>query len=385
MSPRILLLALSLLANAALLGAYLMSPAEPTPARTTADSTAAAASQPPSRTPATATAASSAAAKAATTTLSKAGFSWSAIETEDLDELVRRLKAAGFTPREIRIVMRDVINRRWNPSIAGQAGNPPPYWRATRSVPLDAKSREEQRKRDVEYARLSRKYTMGPDTLADDPESLDFARRRWGDLPFEKLHALATIEDDYDELQTQFADHSIRPGEESNGMAVALMMEKERMAEIAMVLTPEELTAFELRSSMTARMLRSRLEGFNATEAEYKAIYALSQPYTERLFDPRLGADGHKALQAEISAKVQELLGAERALDYDAVMNHNAQDQTGVLVARLGLPARVAVEVRQTQQDFTRRGKDIRANASLSPPDEPYPDDYPNRPRDGAP
>jgi len=365
MSARAFLLALSLVANAALLGAYFMTPAAslsgPAPAR----ANAAPVSRPA---PGPSTSMTDAAGKAVAATAAQAGFSWSAIETDDLDELVRRLKAAGFTFREIRTILGDMISRRGLPPGADEAMNATPYWRYPWAAPADAKAREEQRKRNLENGGLWRQYVMGPDSLADEGDSLDYARRRWGNLPLAKLQALAIIDADYEEVRMkQFADQRVRPGEESNALAMYRMTEKERMADIAKVLTPEEFAAFELRSSPTANLLRFRLDGFNATEEEYKTIYAINQAYTERLYFPGLSTDATKALQAEINAKVRDALGADRALDYDAVMNHNARDQTGVLVERLGLPARVAVEVRTTAQYFTQQGKDIRANGNLSP------------------
>lgn len=165
----------------------------------------------------------------------------------------------------------------------------------------------------------------------------------------------------------QYAEQRIRPGEETNAMDAHRLMQQEQRADIEKVLTPEEFAAYELRASSTAYSLRYQLETFNANEEEYKALFAITRTYEARLGDRQLSPEARKALADEINAKVKDTLGPERALDYDAAVNQNSRDQTAGLVSRLGLPARVASEVRQVQQDFTQRAKEIRTNTQLAP------------------
>lgn len=363
MNLRLPLLAVSLLANAALLVAYVAAPTgSRRPAASRLDT-------PASIAPSSSIVkdgASIVAGKPAPSDAASAGFSWATIETDDLDELMHRLKAAGFTPAEIRAILGHQINRMAQPTTPG-ATQSTPYWRTGRTDPADAKAHEEQRKRIAETMRLQRKYLLGPDSFVDNPERLEAARRRWGPLPLEKLQALEAIDADYQDLQMkQYAERSLRPGEESGTAEASRLMQKERLADMEKVLTPEEYAVFELRASDPANALRYRLQGFQPTEQEYKTLFAIQKAYENRLYDPNLGLDARRALLDEMSAQVKDALGADRALDYEAVTKHNNQDQTAVLVSRLGLPARVAVEVRQTQQDFTQRAKDLRSDTSLS-------------------
>jgi hypothetical protein len=355
-----IILCLSLLGNAVLAGAYLMRAGAP-------------AVSPTEIAPATAETpmgqeASSAPVAETQDPAAKADLSWAVIETDDLDELARRLAAAGFTTREIRVVLAQRISRMALTQ-AATAKEPVPYWRSGRTDYSDPKTVEEFHKRMVEQARLYRKYLMSPDAIADDPDRLEIARRQWGDLPVEKLQAIAAIDADYQEMNMQqYAERRARPGETVSRDASQLM-EQERMADIAKILTPEEFAEFELRSSPTANLLRHQLTTFQPTEDEYRALFTIHKAYGDPLRDPGLTPDARKTLTAEITGKVKAVLGEDRALDYDAAVNQNSRDQTASLVSRLGLPARVASEVRQTQQDFTQRAKDIRANTSL-PQDE---------------
>lgn len=362
MTPRIIFLSLSLLANAGLVVAYLVAP--PPPAATV-----------PAQTPASTARPDIPAGPGDGTETSVArpaqpALSWAVIDTPDIDELARRLKAAGFTPNEVRVILSRRIGQLFNPNPTGGDAKSAPYWRpAYRYDPPTSKEGAARRKQMAEQQRLYQKYMMGPEGITDDPERLATAKRRWGDLPVEKLQALAQIEADYQELNMkQYAESRVRPGETGSGDAYRLM-EKERLADIAKVLSPEEYAAYELRASPLANSLRYQLETFQPTEEEYKTIFAINKLFEERRSDPKLGLDAFKAMNAEIRAKVGEALGDERALDFDAAVNQNSQDKTAGLVSRLGLPARVATEVRQIQQDFTQRAKDIRANTQLAPND----------------
>jgi hypothetical protein len=356
MKTRTLLLALSLLANAGLLAAYLASPVRP-PAARASSGTAPAADKTGSAAAATALQPGQPSAG----TASQPGFSWAAIETDDIDEFARRLKAAGFSPNEIRSILFIRIEQ----GRPGASAAKVPYWRSPYVSP-DPKSLEEQRKRIADYAKVSQKY-LSPDNY-DDPAQLGYARRRWGNLPVEKLKAIAAIEADYQNLNMEeYAKQRPRPGEETNRLDTYLLMQKEKLADIEKVLSPEEFAAYELRASPVATMLRTQLESFRPTEAEYLALFAIQKGYGDRLFNSRLTPEANQALRDEMSGKVRAALGEDRALDYEAAIF--GSDQTARIVSRLGLPARVATEVRQAQQDFTKRAADIRANASLTPAD----------------
>lgn len=358
MRIRLLLFGISVLANVGLTVAYFVGPAaRPAPLPT--------AGTPAAPGVAGLTAAAPAPISPPPVRDIPAGFSWSTVETSDLEELAARLKAAGFSPTDIRTILQQRISQLG--AINQAAATPSPYWRANRMHHADPTAAAELRKTMAEQARLYRRFLYGPEGF-DDPARVEGARRQWGDLPVDKLKAIAAIESDYQELTLQqFAKRRYQPGEErADDATLQRMIQQERLADIARVLSPEEFAAFELRASPTALALRYRLETFRATEEEYRAIFAINKAYESRVYDPALAPAARKALNEEINARVGELLGAERAADYDAAMNHNSQDQTARLVSRLNLPARVAVEVRQMQKDFTQRANELRENSALA-------------------
>lgn len=353
MNTRTLLLALSVLANAGLLAAYLRLPARPPAENSPSEAMAGQAAAGDSASPVAAGQAGSAMAASRS-----AGFSWAATDTNDLDELVRRLKAAGFSRAEVRIILSHRIERDSPWFTAAKT----PYWQSTRINSPDPKAAQEYAQRTAEQMKLRQKY-LSPEDY-EDPAYLDAVRRRWGNLPVEKIKALSAIEADYQALTLEeYAKRRYRPGEESSAQDTYQLIQNERMADIAAVLTPAEFTEFERRASPTAERLRMQLEAFKPTEAEYLAIFDIQKAYDDRFFATKT-PEAHQALMNEMNAKVKTVLGEDRMLDYAASIT--GSDQTARLVSRLGLPARVATEVRQAQQDFTQRGQAIRTNPALS-------------------
>lgn len=279
---------------------------------------------------------------------------WSEIETDDLDELGRRLKASGFSSREISAIMSLRISEKYQ---TGWRLNQP-YWRVEYANYNDPAVREKQAEMDGLY----RKYVFGPDHIADDPEQLAMARQHYGPLSVEKLQAVATIVADFQEEMMK-RQNRLAAVDPEGARADYIASEKEKENQIKAALTSEEYAIYELRGSMTAVRLRSQLATFVPSEEEYKTIFAIQKSFNDRMADSKLSKEGHQALQAEMMNHLTSALGADRALDYQEATRGG--DKTSQLVAALGLPARVTGQVRTMQEDFTARAKNLRADAQL--------------------
>jgi len=60
-------------------------------------------------------------------------------------------------------------------------------------------------------------------------------------------------------------------------MEAYAQIEQQVHAEVARLLTPDELLDYDMRNGMTSGRLRRALTGFNATEDEYRALFRLYQ------------------------------------------------------------------------------------------------------------
>lgn len=363
MNPSVLLLLVSLAANGALVAALVFRAAPPSPAANGAAPAprALAAAGPASTRPAPA------GANVPGTTV------WSRLRTDNLDELNRRLRAAGFPPREVRMIMARMIEERTSAERSALVGKPEdtPYWKSTGNA-----TNPELQRRMTEIHResgaLYYKYVSGPDSLVDDEDARIAARRRFGNLPLEKLQQLTALEHDASDLQMQASNNMAGPMSNEARQAARetyLALEREKMAQIAKVLSPAELEQYELRSNQAAG-LASRLTAFRPTEEEFKVIYALEKASREASAEtamgipvpgPALRGDQREAYEAQIVAA----LGPERAADY-LELGKAGSDMLPLLIARLELPLSTLGTINAVRSDINRRASAVLEDRSLT-------------------
>src|SRR6185295_9909337 len=95
-------------------------------------------------------------------------------------------------------------------------------------------------------------------------------------------------------------------------------------SDLGKVLTPREFEDYEINTSATASSLKSKLEGFNATDEEFRKIFNFMQPLDEQFSLSRRSPDPEdkefNAKRAEAERAVQEqirtVLGEERYAEY---------------------------------------------------------------------
>lgn len=361
MKPSVLLLLVSLSANGALVAALAFRAAPPSPAANGA-----------APAPGALAAASPASTKSAPAGANVPGATvWSRLRTDNLDELNRRLRAAGFPPREVRMIMARMIEERTSAGRGALVGKPEdtPYWKSTDTNPeLQRQMTEIYR----ESGALYYKYVSGPDSLVDDEDARIAARRRFGNLPLEKLQQLTALEHDASDLQMQASNNMAGPmSNEARqvGRETYLALEREKMAQIAKVLSPAELEQYELRSNQAAG-LASQLTAFRPTEEEFKVIYALEKASREASAEaamgipvpgPALRGDQREAYEAQIVVA----LGPERAADY-LELRKAGSDMLPLLIARLELPLSTLGTINAVRSDINRRASAVLEDRSLT-------------------
>lgn len=365
MKKLLVILALSLAANAAFLVTTFVRPA--TPSRPSEPGAQAA--------PATATAFRDASgtglSPADAGALQRTG---ELIMAGDLRGLVARLRAAGYPPFIIRAIVSAQLTEQFGVRRKAVVARQEvvPYWKSSQSFPPDAKAGGELAALSREQAALL-KDLLGPDAAPSDEWSRLIRERQYGNLPQEKIDRLQGILSDYNDLRAQInADtKGIMLPEDRQKYA---LLEKEQRADIAKLFTPEELEAYDLRTSNTANRLRFQLAGFNPTEEEFRKIHDLSRDTESQVAaleqtametgNSRAMAEA-QGLQAQLSAQIAAALGAARAADYQQAIDPNYQ-QVNRLLTRLDLPTSLAPQVVSVQQDIQPRANAIRQDRSLS-------------------
>jgi len=258
---------------------------------------------------------------------------WSQLETDDLRTPPARLRAAGFSTVVIRAVIDAQIAARFEARLRAitHERDQTPYWRQPPYFFSDSKSLEAITQVYRERARLLRDL-LGTDALAHG-ESCDVSaaqRRRYGDLPPSKIDLVSRISDDYADMigQVRAAMQGVTLPEDREKLA---FLERERRADLAAILTPAELADYELRSSPVSNRLRTTLTILDASEAEFRVIHAVQQPYAE-ILNPTGGLSAFRMVEERgeatqrINEQLKRALSAERFAEYQRASNFDYQN-----------------------------------------------------------
>ena len=286
----------------------------------------------------------------------------------ELTELVARLRAQGYPPAILRTIVqaqiRERFAERFEPLRAAAAAQP--YWRVPAGGGLGPQINLTRRALDREM-RDQLSQLVGDDWMLAEATPAEL-RRRYGNLPPEKIFAVARINSDYADLRAQISIESLGVLFPEDREKIAFL-EKEKRADLARQLTADELLDYDLHTSGTAGELRYRLVAFEPTEQEFRAIYALHRSLDAQ-FGPvetltpdrrRQRTEAEKTLAPQIEAA----LGVERYADFKRLTDPTWLDAHRAL-QRMGLAPTLVPQLAAIQQDLTKRGETLRADRTLN-------------------
>ncbi len=358
-------LAVSLVTNLLLAAAWWSAPPPSSAASNTADAAIAS----PSKTDAPASATTPASPPPPQT--------WAEL-TDGIDDnpaddvrLVERLRAANFDDDTIRdLLWRRIKDRYVDREVALIEAQPrPEYWSQRYTItmrgPLEQRAALRQLRLE-QNAQLD--ALLGP--AAESAEDRRARERRFGPLPRETAEKLKDLFADYRDLAAEARA-------EMNGFSLPsdredlALIEEARMADLAALLTPEQLEAYLVRSGPVGSRLRQTLTEFAPTETEFLSLYALQNAFEQQwgTSGPGMSREQRQAVIAarqELDAQIAATLGPERYADYQ-VLTHPQYRFTKQLTDRLGLPAENARAAAQLQMDTTARMRELFSNRDLAP------------------
>ena len=299
---------------------------------------------------------------------------WKTLVTGDQPaDWVQVLHDAGFPDNIVRAIVSAQIRERYAARRAAlQSTNENQFWRKNWNSwggwSGDPAGRAALRQlwRDE---RDELKQALGS-AYAENPDYQRMLQRQFGGLPKEKIGKLQTIVEDYQDLVSEVHDsiEGIQLPEDREKLA---LLEKEKRADLAAVLSPEELQAYELRSSGTANSLRWQLSAFAPNEQEFRSIFALQRDFDLQFPDRRSNNSDEAAQKARsdaqtaMDAQIKASLGEARYADYQRAKDGNYQ-QLASLTDRLALPKETAVAVYDLSKDVQKRARGIQSDKNLN-------------------
>lgn len=259
---------------------------------------------------------------------------WTNLNTSDLRELVARLRAAGFSP----VVIRAIVGARLEASFSARMGElvgsvDAPFWKPDPFSSLSNSKFYETQAQIYRDRTKALREILGDDYFASSAsDATVIQRRQFGDLPKPKIELLQRIVDDYAEMLSQVKAGSggiILP-EDREKFA---LLEREKRADLATILTPAELEDFEMRNSVITSRLRTGLTMMDASAAEFAAIFRAQQPFAELLYPTNSGNISFSSemsrqrteAQKRIADQLRAALGEPRYADYARATNYDYQ------------------------------------------------------------
>ena len=189
-------------------------------------------------------------------------------------------------------------------------------------------------------------------------------------LPESKRLAVSRILEDYEAMQREARPRNFHGTGLPSDDEKRRFIEEERRRDLAEILSPEELRAFDQRHSQTAQNLRWQLGGMKPTQQEYEIIFAARHELDTR-FDPRDSAERppdhwqkRQEAENEILGRLRSTLGEERFIDY-ALSNDHQSRQVTLAVERYGLAPDVTRQLWKLRQEAGQAGKAIYEDKSL--------------------
>jgi hypothetical protein len=193
---------------------------------------------------------------------------------------------------------------------------------------------------------------LGPDaktSLSMDPA---FRNQRFGNLADDKIDAIGQIEQDYNNLMSQRMIGA-NPAEMSKRMQERELLEKEKRADIAALLSPDELEQYELRTSRSANQMMHQLRNVEVSEDEFKSLYRLQKAIDDAYPQgPGMNQEtmaARMAAQRELTQQVRGVLGDERYYQYLEGSDHNFAMAKGFVEKYPSLPSSVTLQLYDLQ------------------------------------
>ncbi len=296
---------------------------------------------------------------------------WPVIAALSDEAYVQRLKREGMSPAMIRSLLHARIAARHADRFA--ALNPPgkdEYWRRSFrnfGQDLTPEARRERRQLGREITDAV-KTAMGADFEATSPYERTRRERTYGPIASDKVAQIEAITTDYNELRAAVNDQT-QGVTLPEDRAQLRLLEQEQRADLATVLTPEELLEYDLRTSPASMRTRSLLAYFDPTEEEFRALAQ------QRLaFDRQFGSNylseeeqaNKRTAEASLLAQARAVLPPERFAEYELVANEDFRN-TATTLARYNFDQTVAREVFKLRRDITARAAAIEAQSLYTP------------------
>jgi len=256
-------------------------------------------------------------------------FNWQQVESEDYKTFIANLRSIGCPEETIRdIVIADVTKLFAARERAVSGADDWKFWRA--NGPLPAKISNERNAQLAALHEQKRAVIRALLGVELDEETAKFESGEISHLDFlssQKQAQILGIQNRFKEAQQRAYSDAERLGVDWKQLKAAF---EQREAELAQVLTGDELREYQLRKDETADNLRRNLVGFEPTETEFRSLFQLLKAHEDKFIyadpgDVSLPEQKSKD-EAAMNEQIKGLLGDTRYEEFKRANNPQYQE-----------------------------------------------------------
>jgi hypothetical protein len=313
--------------------------------------------------------------------------SWSDLQTDDLKEFFRRLRAAGCPEETIKDLVLAQLNRGYSikqRAIWQNNFNPNDYWKPYKQH-FDPAESKKNRERSHQMRDMQKDKTVlivqlfGVDVEKQRRKEEGFDNEDWGwnpngnlaYLPESKRDAVQKYLDDFQDKEQEFYA-SIQGSWDADVRARQKQLEQEKMAGLAQILTPEEVREYALRNSQIASQVQSEIHGVDLTLDQYEKLFDIRNKYGDGIYNYGDTANDPEAIKQieqnkkDLQSDITATLGTDKAQELERAQDYNYQ-QLNSLANHYDLPADTATKVYDFKGAAEKAVQDLSANTELTP------------------
>lgn len=305
-------------------------------------------------------------------------LTWQDIESEDYPTYVRNLRAFGCPEPTVQDIIVADVNELFATRLGVEVPNPRREWWRSEPAPELVREAEERRaaleteRRELLTALLGADWETRHGNSFPEPDSNPLDGELLGAIPPDTRRQVREIERRH-ARQLEALRLAAREQDGAPSAEELARLERETRAELARVLTPEQLEEYLLRYSAGADRLRAQLRGFEATPDEFRALFRAQEQLAARLDDQSaaLGDAEIKRLAAlarEHETALERALGPARYAHYRLLQDPLFQ-QTKTVAERVGVEPEKLIPMYRVNQLATEERQRILTDTTLAPED----------------
>lgn len=291
---------------------------------------------------------------------------WDELQGEDLKEMAQRLETQGFPPEIVRGIIAAQVRAQFAERRRALQNDDGRFWISGSATPENRAALRALQREETEALRA----VLGTDDASWESK-LYLESRGLSFVAPERAADVRRILRNLDQSRADLIE-SMRTAGGLIGAGTDFQqkmreLERSTEAELAGVLSPEELDRYRMANSQMANQLRYELSAFNPTEAEFRAILKLRE---ESAADLQGGLNvqvagaspeqrkAREQAQQQFKEQLKLAIGPERAAAYERATDFEYRTASQ-LMTRLNLPQSTADDLYAVQQEFRNRQHEV--------------------------